>query len=391
MRADQRRSPWVRIFDDPIRKLLAIGLALLLWYFLDAQVTKTSTAPIKVNVIFNGKRDSALNQIYVSLGSLDYSLKAIQNADTQETLPSNEISLTLKGKQHLIERANKDRVFQVQYNMLTDVLRQGDDYFVKFQLSDLKHPTRPDSINDLLHSMSPPTVRVLLEKNAQKAIALTHDNIDLSKIDATLRDRITVASTRFDPATLNLLIPEARLNMISPKTKLFSTVFEASKDERQITRQLTLTPAFAWLKLVKHPTATFKIEPIWLNYQLENVPVVLDVQGVDPDEAAKYEVSPKSVNIVIRATGELDRALLLLVKDNNTVKPEWVKSCARVRVYLRQADLSKDTVDPRTPTLSLFKLNALDKETPYREGIDFRNDDSDMVIQIVKKKDVKKD
>jgi hypothetical protein len=62
-----------------------------------------------------------------------------------------------------------------------------------------------------------------------------------------------------------------------------------------------------------------------------------------------------------------------------------------VRVYLRQADLSKDTVDPRTPTLSLFKLNALDKETPYREGIDFRNDDSDMVIQIVKKKDVKKD
>ena len=113
MRADQRRSPWVRIFDDPIRKLLAIGLALVLWYFLDAQVTKTSTAPIKVNVSFDGKRSAELNQINISIGSLDYSLKAIQNADTQETLAGNEISLTLKGKQHLIERANKDRVFQV--------------------------------------------------------------------------------------------------------------------------------------------------------------------------------------------------------------------------------------------------------------------------------------
>ena len=73
------------------------------------------------------------------------------------------------------------------------------------------------------------------------------------------------------------------------------------------------------------------------------------------------------------------------------MKAEWVKRCARVRVYLREADLSKDTVDPRTPTLSLFNLDDLDKETSYREGIDFRNSDCDMVIQIVKKKDEKKD
>ena len=136
----------------------------------------------------------------------------------------------------------------------------------------------------------------------------------------------------------------------------------------------------------------FEIGPIsiWVEYRLENVPVVLDAQGVDPEEASKYEVSPKAVTAVIRATGQLDRALLLLLKEDKVVKAEWVKRCARVRVYLREADLAKDTVDPRTPTLSLFNLDDLDKETPYREGVDFRNSDSDMVIQIVKKKVEKK-
>ena len=389
MIAEKRRLWIFRIFDDPFRKLLAIALALVLWYYLDALVTQTSTNPITLTVSFDGKPTTGQDQINVSIGSLDYSLKAIQNADTQKELEGSAISLTLKGKQHLIERANKERGFEVQYNATTDVIQQGDEYFVQFRLEDLKHPTQPDVFNSLLEAMTPPTVRILLEKNAEKTLALTHENIDLSKINAKLRDRITIESTKLDPATIKVLVPQARLSLINPKAKLFSTVFEVSEGARQVTRQLTLTPEFAWLKLAKHPTATFKVEPIWVEYRLENIPVVLDAQGVDPEDAASYEVSPKTVTAVIRATGQLDRALLLL-KEDKAAQAQWVRRCARVRVYLREADLSKSTVDPRTPTLSLFNLDDLDKETPYREGDDYRNADSDMVIQIVKKKVEKK-
>jgi len=389
MKAEKRRHWIIRIFDDPFRKLLAIALALVLWYYLDALVTQTSTNPITLTVSFDGKPTTGQDQINVSIGSLDYSLKAIQNADTQKELEGSAISLTLKGKQHLIERANKERGFEVQYNATTDVIQQGDEYFVQFRLEDLKHPTQPDVFNSLLEAMTPPTVRILLEKNAEKTLALTHENIDLSKINAKLRDRITIESTKLDPATIKVLVPQARLSLINPKAKLFSTVFEVSEGARQVTRQLTLTPEFAWLKLAKHPTATFKVEPIWVEYRLENIPVVLDAQGVDPEDAASYEVSPKTVTAVIRATGQLDRALLLL-KEDKAAQAQWVRRCARVRVYLREADLSKSTVDPRTPTLSLFNLDDLDKETPYREGDDYRNADSDMVIQIVKKKVEKK-
>ncbi|MEE2886742.1 MAG: hypothetical protein VX951_04865, partial [Planctomycetota bacterium] len=65
MKADQQARPRIRIFDDPFRKLLSIVLALVLWYYLDALVTQTSTSPIKVGVTFDGTPATANNQINV--------------------------------------------------------------------------------------------------------------------------------------------------------------------------------------------------------------------------------------------------------------------------------------------------------------------------------------
>ena len=113
MKADQQPRPRIRIFDDPFRKLLSIVLALVLWYYLDALVTQTSTSPIKVEVTFDGKPATAQNQINVSIGSLEYSLKAIQNADTQETLEGNKISPASVGVKARTSATKSDKVTSI--------------------------------------------------------------------------------------------------------------------------------------------------------------------------------------------------------------------------------------------------------------------------------------
>lgn len=382
MRTDQRRHPWIRVFEDSWRKLLSIALALVLWYYLDSQVTATSTDSLEVVVVFDGKQSSTQDQISISIGSLEYSLDQILDA-TGKPLVDNQVKLTLRGKKHLIERVKKERMFQVQ-NVLTDVLRSVDDqYFVEFGLKDLRHPSRPD-FNDLLYEMQPATVKILLEKNQPRDLALTHENIDLQGLSEELRARISVEITRFDPPTLHLNVPQAKLDSIGPKAKIFSAVFTVKRSDRIATITLTLTKEFEWLKLEKVPTATFKIDPIMVNYVFEKVPVVLDVVGVSQEDAAKFKVSRPTMRVEIGATGSLETALLQVVKDteNNTVKDEWVNLHARVRVFLTKADISKDIIN-RDPNLQLFVVDPFsNKMIHYREGIDFRNETADMLINI---------
>ena len=50
MSADRRkRGVWALIIDDPYRKMVAIGLAVLLWFFIDSRIMDSWTFTLQLN------------------------------------------------------------------------------------------------------------------------------------------------------------------------------------------------------------------------------------------------------------------------------------------------------------------------------------------------------
>ncbi len=383
MRSDKRRHQFGGVFDDPWRKLLSIALALALWYYLDLQVTESSIKDITIEVVFDGQAQQKGGHIYVSLPSIEYSLESIQSGDSQEVLKdNNKLSLTLKGKKHLITQANNDRIFTVQKNDTDVFTDKGGESFVTFRKEDLRHHRQP-GLQKLLHEMDPQEVRIVLKKNASANLTLTADNVDLSGLDENTRNRIL--NTRFEPETLVLRGPADKLKGIGPKTRLFHTTFKAEGTSRSVTRRLELAKRFdEWLKLEAPPNATFTMELSWAKHTFLKVPVILDTSRVSKEDGDQYEVSEKFVTVKIRATGDLMTELIGW--RDTPVPPEWTRNHARFTLLLKESDLASEAELTRTPSLQLYKRDAMDKLKIFREGDDFKIDGGEKIITITKKK-----
>ena len=142
---------------------------------------------------------------------------------------------------------------------------------------------------------------------------------------------------------------------------------------------------------VEAPYVTYRVEPERTQFLLKGVPVVLDTAQVKPEEAAAFEAKQKTVDILIKGSGDLHAALFNHIQagqDLHEVPPGWCQEHARLRVYLRPENVNQDTIPPRKPTLELFQLDPLDQvERRYLPGPDFVvPEPSRKLIDIVKKK-----
>jgi hypothetical protein len=318
------------------------------------------------------------------MSSIEFTLKAIQDGDSRVALKDGQVELELEGPRHMIEQAEKDLVFEVQ-ELAKNVINQGGASFITFRKDNLRHRSKPE-LDKLVKSMTPSTVRILLEKNAKKPLAFDRENIQLIDVDENLNQRIR--KTTFDPPTLDIFGPEDKLPGVSTKTRLFRGTFSET-DIRDGSRvliklQRTTDEDLTWLQLEPIPTVTFEIEPEWQEYILPNVPVDLDTFQVGAELLADYEVEPRTVTVKIRATGKLT-TLLWKWHETIVVDQEMVHKHARLRVYLRKSDLDTDGGIQRRPTIQLFTVNALDAvEQMFVIDVDFKQPEQTSII--IKKK-----
>ncbi|MCA8956943.1 MAG: hypothetical protein KDC87_12770 [Planctomycetes bacterium] len=369
------------LFKDPWRKLASVALAVLLWYFLDLQVTDQDERILEIDV--NGARHSTKERIELSIPAKQFGVVKYLDGDTLQPIDPGKIVLRVDGPRGEIDKIKKHWVFNVNRG-IEDIRSGSDGHFVLFRADELQHR---DDIKHVSKTMIPETVRINLEKYAPKSLKLTEKNLDLDGLDPRLRSRIR--EVKFSPPTLDVYAPEDRLEEIRPDTKLFVVNFlESSINDGEVVIQLhrSVGRGFEWVQLEQTPTVTLTVEPRWEEITLKGVPVLLDCAALPEDDGAKYEVGEPRVDVMIGATGELLSQIKASSRQDE-VTPQWILNHARVRVYLRPEDIRAPfSAVARTPTIQLFSTGQGFDEKPFVEGRDFIQK-TKLVISIdVKKK-----
>ena len=377
-RQDNRPARLWGLFSDPWRKLAALVLALVLWYYLESQVTDTKTYTLKIE--FN-KSDSTQSRIDVTLLGKRYSLRRMEDADTGSEIKGNEVELTLRGGRNLIKSVQNQLVYTVRMadrdvvnNVATSTIS------IPIRLSNLHHE-RPE-FQDLLFELHPETVRIVLEPNEEKSILLTRDNVviatNLAQDEDLSKFLKRIGAATFTPTAARIFGPADQLNHLDTKTRLFrATVALKDLTGTRISVELKLHEDFDGkdIDVRPMPTATFEVVPDYVTYKLPGIPVVLDKEMVSASEGSKWTHEPKTRDLSIGAAARLQSIFhSLSYHDLDTIPMEWVKAHVRIVVYLRQDDIDAAGPIHRQPSVEIFEINTLDRKRRFMPGVDFHID-----------------
>ena len=367
-RPDRRRSreSWLRrLVSDPLRKLLALGLAILLWVFLDGQVNTDRTLPLKLQILDVGQEAPTTEDLMLSVlvPSGMFTVTGFRNGITGE--PITHVAVKFRGPKHLIGRLRETPPFTVllpsaELNAATDSIA-FDLRAVRSQLPELQ---------PMLDEMTPHSIKIMLERNSEQEVPLSLDLIQVlgPAGDPEFESRIQRDSARFSPATIALRGPQSALQRIkgANKSKLFRVDLrdQASATGVEVNAPLQLLETWHPVRTESTPTVRLFLKPHFVEFKLD-VPVVVDPGGLPPnvsDARIEQLEVPRTTQVVLQATGALEAKLSLMSVEQ---RQQWALEKARLLINLAAEQEIGDSGSTATPHFYLY-------ETEYQEGRDYQ-------------------
>ena len=162
-----------------------IGLAVLLWLYLDSQITDTKDLEFRLRVTDpteSAQHDlSAGVTLALQLPRDQFTL--VEFRDGLENQVISSVALTFRGPRHLINRLEENLGFTV--TPTSEDLRKIENYF-EFDARMIR--ARNPEFQSLLTGMTPRLVHAVVGRNEQRAVTVTPDLVDV-KPPATTVDR----------------------------------------------------------------------------------------------------------------------------------------------------------------------------------------------------------
>lgn len=352
-----------RIVADPLRKLLALCLAALLWLYLNSQLVGHVTLSLELAPLAHGERKPLpdVQHLVVRLQGDEYLVLHHEDAATGSSIDG--VSLTVSGPQSLVARLTEERELFVVPSQ--EELRASDGVFL-FTLDRVQ--TADPALRSLLRKMTPRAVRVRLERLEIRRVRLTAAMVAITPRpdrQAAL-DRVDLAEARFSPEELRFRGSPARLDELAKLVtggKLLdldveSPPAQAATEWRTVARPIA--ERIAGLECLEPEVQVrFPVKPAFALFELE-VPVLLDASGSGGDELRDLVVDPVTAKVALSVSGQLESELRQKGKDELR---GWAK--ARMRLVATPPP-GKPVTGPVTvlPILLLY-------DTTYKEGRDF--------------------
>ncbi len=365
------RQNWIgSIISDPWRKLAAIGLALVVWFLIDKVIAEPLTTDFNLAVMHkDGATAGHKFQIQLYLPSTAYSASEqdLENVLDDSPLDKKLVTISFNGARGVIKNIRDGLTLELRPT--EEQLRESLTSGYTFTKDDLKDSTPNRRAQNLIQSMEPGTIRLRHRRNSKKPIPLSGGNVNLEVRDQSLRTRIDENQARFDPSSATLIGPEEELGNITNETRLFRARIERATDN-QASAVLELNPLYAHLKMEKDVTVTYKVRPNLVAMEFKDVPVLLDKEGIQPDQRKLFELDRQTVDITLLIEEKLQQELSSRpLKDLRA----WVDEHLRLYVSLSPDSLPKNPgdQDPTTPKayLMFFPPNAQPiKGEDYSEG-----------------------
>lgn len=336
-----RGSRLENLLADPWRKLAAIGLAVLLWLYLDSQITDTKDLEFRLRVTDpteSAQHDlSAGVTLALQLPRDQFTL--VEFRDGLENQVISSVALTFRGPRHLINRLEENLGFTV--TPTSEDLRKIENYF-EFDARMIR--ARNPEFQSLLTGMTPRLVHAVVGRNEQRAVTVTPDLVDVkppaTTVDPDFAARWNRKNVEFVPSFVTLSGPERALRRALEGRELFvvdlSAVSSGTQDELQAIARLKPSLAEQGITMSPDLISTWRLRPSFKIYTIESVPVLPNLTELDEQERALLVIEPQAVPVALKVNSSLRAEIDLLLSQGRTLQ-EWLRG--RLFVY---APIPKD-------------------------------------------------
>lgn len=355
------KSFWRRALVDPWRKLASLMLAILLWWFLDSQITRTKELVCSLEVVdaINGRESppgQAVVDVHVPL--LEFTPGKFRDPRNRDI---NSIIVRFSGPSHEIDSINAHEQFYVRN------LPKSKDNFLEFDKSMIQGPRE---ILPLISEMEPSRVRLDLEPNAKKAITLSYEivgrKLPPGSSGDNLQERLDMTQATFRPSSVVLRGTANSLQRI-PQDILFEVdLFDRPPEDfrgTEIRASLSLSPKLTALGVRSEPAApiiTIPLRPEWEQHQFP-VAILID-PSLTPYEPRDFDEVPEQT-ITLRVSGIL--AAELHGKDDAALH-EWGRK--NLTMLAKLTEVTNPSGEISVTPKAFFPNHVV------REGIDYQFD-----------------
>lgn len=338
MSADRRkRRVWAMIVDDLFRKVVAIGLAVVLWFFIESRImdSETFTLPLTVDnqtTVQGSKSDSSQFVVFLPSG---VAKTHFYNGDAIATT----IDVKMSGPRYKIDALKNDPLRLKVMTLLgqqwsRDITnendvgggKESDLKVVQISAADIERDIRYDNIKiELIPS------RIRLEVEIQDTITF---ELNPSRVEFTSQGdlaRMRTDSATFSPRHMTLVGPAKVLHDLAKRKQVFRANFRFGPQDNRSTVSLTVIDGpdlgvYPEGGVVSQVTVPLKLER--KTYPL-NLPLL--VRDKRLDQTAKYEPDEKTVPVDVSFAGSL--GLVMGGKDLKS-RQLWATQNLRLEVYL---------------------------------------------------------
>lgn len=326
------------IVAHPWQKLLAIGLAMLFWMFVDARINGTTTRTIPlVTVGTQSVSGEKLERLAVVLPTDRVVGRRFFDGDRE----LDKVEVVVSGPRFRVD-ALKDDVLNLQVTKFLS-LDWAARTNIELTAADIR---RDRPLEQLRIELVPPRIRLEVERVEERPFTLTWNLVDVQ--EGPFADRLRRETCKFAPETAVVL---GSANGIETLTKLggkpFRAVLRGGVNDRQASASLELVGgAELGLRLAAVPVMSVDVLPQMFRYDLE-LPILVDDLSLPAEARGTYKPETRTMTVAIRAGGTL-RGLLVQQTDNGDVKDgrrlaEFAAQNLRLLVYVRpEASLGQE-------------------------------------------------
>ena len=365
MSPDRRRKGvfWDVFVDDGYRKLMAVGLAVLLWFFINSRIMDASDYVLPLRVVDQVEVSSGENELAVALPMDRVVKQRFLDGDRE----IEDVTVTVSGPRFRIDALKEEPLNLVVRTLLNrEWARSGDGgdvQVVEFGAADIRRSAR--ALEEVDIAMSPSLVR--LEVRVQDNVVLDVRKEHVEFLAEGFASRLLLEKAQFTPPAVKILGPARSIQKLADRFERGEPVLRAQLDEvePQASGPLSIIDGPEMGLYFQQP-ASVRVDllPTRDDYTFE-LPVVVD--DLSLKEADRGAFLPEEARIPLRVSLSGRLRVDVGVIESDDARQRWAEENLRLVVHLQRPEDGNRFGEVLSRPLHLVPIGPLLERTEVGE------------------------
>lgn len=301
------RALFAALAADPYRKLIAVVLAVGMWFFVNGQITGSTVRTVSLQCV--GSVRSGEEEFGSRLAVVLPDDRVVGRRFMNGTEEIQSVKVHLSGPRFSIERLENQKE-----PLNLEITRFGSlDWSTRREIELTAADIRPDirGLEGLDIELEPSRIRLEVERIESTPLRLSlEDSVLLDVPDDETLSRLRLDTADFQPPEARILGPAPSIAKIrQPGLKPLRARVRRVTGERTVSATLELAvDKELGLTLAEAPTVTFQVQPELSVYQFE-LPVVVDDLALPPNQRGLYQAEHETMLVRVSVGGQLRTTL----------------------------------------------------------------------------------